>query len=418
MKFMDLFKLYNVTPIVVFDGLHLPLNQGTNDERRSNRQEALKEVLTFNSNGDNPKANESFKKTFVTITDEKTIDVLVELSAKKIQCIVAPNQADAQLTHLAKTGKVDAVITEDSELLAFGCPKIIYKMNLYGQGTEITMNQVINNENSVFYNYDIETIRHICILSGCDYLPSIKQVGLRTILNRYEQIKNTDRILYNLQYKYKKDIPRDYFEKFYRANLGFLHQWVYDIDEKNYVRLNPFPKECSDDDIKLLGRIPTAQDSIKFRVNEIIPKAKPKDNPQNNDDNSPVINALDIRSSESSPSMPKVLTQSDRLEAFYTKLHIFPRKSRKATVDSATPSMTAISENANSTPQSFSYHNRYALPTTSATPSAELTLSYKEAVQIWKSFQESKPIPHRDVLHSTVKRASQGMECARTVCQH
>jgi len=141
-------------------------------------------------------------------------------------------------------------------------------------------------------------------------------------------------------------------------------------------------------------------------------------NPQNNNGNSPVMNALDIRSSESSPDMPKVLTQSDRLEIFYRKLHIFPRKSRKATVDSATPSMTAISENANSTPQSFSYHNRYALPTTSATPSAELTLSYKEAVQIWKSFQESKPIPHRDVLHSTVKRASQGMECARTVCQH
>ncbi|KAG1119460.1 hypothetical protein G6F42_012970 [Rhizopus arrhizus] len=409
MKFMDLFKLYNVTPIVVFDGLHLPLNQGTNDERRSIRQEALKEGLALYKNGEIAKAKESFKKS-VTITHNMIIDVLRKLSAEKIQCIVAPNEADAQLTHLAKTGKVDAVITEDSDLLAFGCPKIIYKMDKYGQGTEITMDQVINNENSVFYNYDIETIRHICILSGCDYLPSIKQVGLRTILNRYEQIKNTDRILYNLQYKYKKDIPRDYFEKFYRANLGFLHQWVYDIDEKNYVRLNPFPKECSDDDIKLLGRIPTAQDSIKFRVNEIIPKAKPKDNPQNNDDNSPVINALDIRSSESSPSMPKVLTQSDRLEAFYTKLHIFPRKSRKATVDSATPSMTAISENANSTPQSFSYHNRYALPTTSATPSAELTLSYKEAVQIWKSFQESKPIPHRDVLHSTVKRASQALD--------
>ena len=201
------------------------------------------------------------------------------MSAEKIQCIIAPNEARAQLTHLAKTGKVDAVITEDSELLAFGCPKIIYNMNLYGQGTEITMDQVINNENSVLYNYDIETIRHICILSGCDYLPSIKKVDLRTILDRYEKIKNTDSILYNLRCKYKKDIPRDYFENFYLANLGFLHQWVYDIDEKNYVRLNPLPKECSDDDIKLLGRIPTVQDSTMFRVNEIIPKAKPKDNP-------------------------------------------------------------------------------------------------------------------------------------------
>ncbi|CAO0801536.1 unnamed protein product [Mucor circinelloides] len=409
------------------------------------------------------------------------IDVLKELSAKKIQCIVAPNEADAQLTHLAKTGKVDAVITEDSELLAFGCPNIIYKINLYGQGTEITMDQV----------------------------------GLRTILNRYEQIKNTDRILYNLQYKYKKDIPRDYFEKFYRANLGFLHQWVYDIHEKNYVRLNPLPKECSDDDIKLLGKISTVQDSAMFRFNEIIPKAKPKDNPlkeaitmdflayadstkenimpehlaspfllplpislespestkstkstksskssesptssemkprrvmgnrlnqinnhnprrindnlqninrspqgsnpQNNNGNSPVMNALDIRSIKSPPSMPKVLTQSDRLETFYTKLHILPRKSRKATVESATPSIAAISENANSTQQSFSYDDRYAFPTTSAIPSAELTLSYGKEFRICTSYQEKKPIPHHDALHNTVKQASQSMKNTRTV---
>ncbi|KAL7322286.1 Rad2 nuclease [Mucor circinelloides] len=413
MTFMGLFKYYNVTPIVVFDGLDLPLKQDTIDERRSNRQEALKEGLTFYLNRDNAKAMESFKKS-VTITNDMIIDVLRKLSAEKIQCIVAPNEADAQLTHLAKTGKVDAVITEDSDLLAFGCPKIIYKLNMYGQGTEITMDQVINNENSDFYNYDIETIRHICILSGCDYLSSIKQASLKTILKKYEQSKDTDRILYKLQYKYK-DIPRGYFEKFYLANLGFLHQWVYDIDEKNYVRLNPLPKECSDDDIELLGRIPTVQDSTMFRVNEIIPKAKPKDNPQNNDGNSPVMNALDIRSSESSPSMPKVLTQSDRLEAFYTKFHIFPRKSRKATVESAMPSMAAVSENANSTPQSFSYDDRYALPTTSAIPSAELTQSNGEELQIWKSYQENKPIPHHDVLHSTVKQASQNTECTTTM---
>ncbi|KAL7315562.1 Rad2 nuclease, variant 2 [Mucor circinelloides] len=414
MNFMGLFKLYNVTPIVFFDGLDLPLKQDTNDERRSNRQEALKEGLTFYSNGEIEKAKENFKKS-VTITHDMIIDVLKELSAEKILCIVAPNEADAQLTHLAKTGKVDAVITEDSDLLTFGCPKIIYKMNLYGQGTEITMDQVINNENSVFYNYDIETIRHICILSGCDYLPSIKQVSLTTILKKYEQSKDTYRILYNLQYKYQKDIPRDYFEKFYLANLGFLHQWVYDIDEKNYVRLNPLPKECSDDDIEWLGRIPTVQDSTMFRVNEIIPKAKPKDNSQNNDGNSPVMNALDIRSSESSPSMPKVLTQSDRLEAFYTKFHIFPRKSQKAIVESATPSMTAISENANSTPQSFSYDDRCALPTTSAIPSAELAQSYEEGLRIWKSYPEKHPIPHHDMLHSTVKQASQNTECTTTI---
>lgn len=202
-----------------------------------------------------------------------------KLIAKKVQCIVAPNEADAQLAHLAKTGKVDAIVTEDSDLLAFGCSKCIYKIDRYGNGVEISLDQVLHNQASIFYNFDPETIRHICILSGCDYLPSLKGVGLKTILKRYNNNQSTDLALVYLRYKLRQEFPHDYFEKFYLANLGFLHQWVYDMDEKNYVRLNPLPKECSDQDIMLLGKIPTVQDSSMFRVNKVIPKMKDKDEP-------------------------------------------------------------------------------------------------------------------------------------------
>lgn len=205
--------------------------------------------------------------------------MLQKLIAKKIQCIVAPNEADAQLTHLINTGKAEAVVTEDSDLLAFGCSKCVYKIDRYGNGVEISLDQVLHDEASIFNNFDAETIRHICILSGCDYLPSIKGAGLKTVLKRFCTNKNTDQALIHFRYKLRKEFPPDYFEKFYLANLGFLHQWVYDIDEKNYVRLNPFPEDCSDDDIMLLGRIPTVQDSTIFRVNRIIPKLKPIDEP-------------------------------------------------------------------------------------------------------------------------------------------
>lgn len=43
------------------------------------------------------------------------------LSEHKIDYVVAPYEADAQLAHLVKSGKVDAVISEDSDLLVFGC---------------------------------------------------------------------------------------------------------------------------------------------------------------------------------------------------------------------------------------------------------------------------------------------------------
>lgn len=37
---------------------------------------------------------------------------------------MAPYEADAQLAYLNKAGIVQAVITEDSDLLAFGCKKV------------------------------------------------------------------------------------------------------------------------------------------------------------------------------------------------------------------------------------------------------------------------------------------------------
>ena len=38
--------------------------------------------------------------------------------------VVAPYEADAQLAYLVKEGIAHLVITEDSDLLAFGCAKV------------------------------------------------------------------------------------------------------------------------------------------------------------------------------------------------------------------------------------------------------------------------------------------------------
>ena len=43
--------------------------------------------------------------------------------------VVAPYEADAQLAYLARIGLVDAVITEDSDLIAFGVREVLLKMD-------------------------------------------------------------------------------------------------------------------------------------------------------------------------------------------------------------------------------------------------------------------------------------------------
>ena len=43
---------------------------------------------------------------------------------KGVDCIVAPYEADAQLAFLNKSGIAQVVITEDSDLLLFGCDRV------------------------------------------------------------------------------------------------------------------------------------------------------------------------------------------------------------------------------------------------------------------------------------------------------
>ena len=46
------------------------------------------------------------------------------LKAAGVEFIVAPFEADAQMAYLAINGMVHAVITEDSDMLPYGCPRV------------------------------------------------------------------------------------------------------------------------------------------------------------------------------------------------------------------------------------------------------------------------------------------------------
>lgn len=46
------------------------------------------------------------------------------LKQENVCNVVAPYEADAQMNFLAISRQVDAVITEDSDLITFGCPRV------------------------------------------------------------------------------------------------------------------------------------------------------------------------------------------------------------------------------------------------------------------------------------------------------
>lgn len=110
-----------------------------------------------------------------------------ELKRENVEYIVAPYEADAQLAYLNRTGVISAVITEDSDLLCFGCTKVIYKLGHDGSGTQISLDRLGAIKKMRFWN--LERFRQMCILSGCDYLSSPSGIGLKTAM---KMLHNTD----------------------------------------------------------------------------------------------------------------------------------------------------------------------------------------------------------------------------------
>ena len=106
----------------------------------------------------------------VDITPEMANMVIQSVKALNVECIVAPYEADAQLTHLYLTGKAQVVITEDSDLLPFGVKKCFFKMDRQGNGFEIDLDKLDEVTDYDFKVFKGEMLLTLCILSGCDYL--------------------------------------------------------------------------------------------------------------------------------------------------------------------------------------------------------------------------------------------------------
>ena len=105
---------------------------------------------------------------------------------KGVDCIVAPYEADAQLAYLMKTGITEYTISEDSDLLVYGCEKvckrslifcrILLRATKYGDKDFILFRGDIQNAAKSFYSLLYVFIQHflrlnVRILLNC--IPSI-----------------------------------------------------------------------------------------------------------------------------------------------------------------------------------------------------------------------------------------------------
>ncbi|KAL7129778.1 hypothetical protein ABFS83_13G090700 [Erythranthe nasuta] len=247
---VNMLRHYGVKPILVFDGGHLPMKNDQEIKRARSRKENLSRAVEHESNGNLTAAYECYQKA-VDISPSVAYDLIQVLKRENVSYVVAPYEADAQMTFLALGKHVDAVITEDSDLIAFGCPRIIYKMDKFGQGVEYKNAMLQHNKELNLAGFTQTMLLEMCILSGCDYLASLPGMGLKKAHALIKKFKSHENVIKHLRYN-SVDVPPLYEESFKRAILTFRHQRVYDPISEDIVHLSE-PVDFVGEDVDFLG---------------------------------------------------------------------------------------------------------------------------------------------------------------------
>lgn len=182
----------------------------------SKRKQNFRLARACDSEGDSKRAA-SYYSAAVDVTPLMAYEVILELRSMNVEYVVAPYEADAQLAYLCSIGYIESVISEDSDLLVFGCKRVIFKMKLDGWGQEIKLLNLGANTTMSFDKWTHDMFMHMCILSGCDYIKSLPKFGLKTAYTNISKYKHWQKVLKWLKFDGKTKIPKDYQKSFQKV---------------------------------------------------------------------------------------------------------------------------------------------------------------------------------------------------------
>lgn len=238
----------SLTSLSNFDNLNLDLDFDLEDK------EKLKEHLKTITNKLTKEVNKADGKS-QGISSKKISEIKELLDLLGIPYIHNINyEADIICSHLVSHNIVDYCISNDMDMLTFGCNKVIRNLSFTNDLIDIYYLDNILQDLEVSYSQFID----ICILMGCDYtskmynikskhpLPFIKKYqNIEKIINNLETINTTleKKIIYNDNFKYP--IARNIF------NMKIDEkEWKQIADEINFLKMEDTKLELNNNNNK------------------------------------------------------------------------------------------------------------------------------------------------------------------------
>ena len=210
----------DIIPIYIIDGYADDTKREVINKRNSRRDKITNEIddikLQLNNLTDNSEKIileqkvEKMSKLNKKV-DSDDISIIINLfKLLNINYIRAKGEADILLTYLFKNNIIDTCLSEDMDLIVYGCKSMI----------KISKKTVIEyNLNKILDRLELkyEEFIELCILLGCDYLNSILRCKPSVIYNEYVKFK--DKFIEN------NEFSEEYIAKFYETKNNFINSY-------------------------------------------------------------------------------------------------------------------------------------------------------------------------------------------------
>lgn len=176
------------------------------------------QVLIYNEQSIEKRLN-TLRRNNVSITKEDLQISKKILDFFDITYCKAENEGETLCAHLCIKGIVDCVLTDDTDVLAYGTPVFLTKLDLFGknkfnkQRTAETVMEIRFDHILESIDFTLQQFKDLCILCGTDYNKNIYRIGHEKafkLLKKYNTIEgiteNTKHDTSILNYKRTREL--------------------------------------------------------------------------------------------------------------------------------------------------------------------------------------------------------------------
>jgi len=204
---VQMFFRHKILPVYVIDGDSPLEKQKTLDKRAHKRQKLydnIAELLERQQENNSPTTSSKISSEITklerrcVVFSQKTVqDILYFFELVGIPVIRENEEADFILAKLSAANKIDYILSDDSDVLAFGAKRVLKNFCIKEEKCDLYIMDDILMKLGVTMHKFVD----ICILCGCDYTTKIKNMNCGKSLQLILQWGSIEEVIKNTEYE-------------------------------------------------------------------------------------------------------------------------------------------------------------------------------------------------------------------------